>query len=468
MSSRFEGIPPERVDPLLSAALDRGGWFAELFLERRVSRHVRMEDGVVRIARSGTDAGAGVRVLEGDRTGYASTDDIAPEALMEAARAASSIASSGGTSRGPTSSHGMHPAPPAPAPASPPDLEARVALVARLDAAARAADPRVTQVIASLSDEQSWIQIANSDGLVAARRQDLVGASVIVVLRHGNARQRGYFAAGGREGLSRFEKVTPETIAAEAVRRAVVQLDAVEAPAGPQPVVIGNGWGGVLLHEAIGHGFEADFVRRKTSVFGGRVGEPVASSLCTIIDDGSLQGLRGSFEIDDEGVPGQPTVLVERGVLAGYLHDRLSARVLGASPTGNGRRQDYRCVPIPRQTNLYMAAGPDSAEEIIRSVSRGFYARHIGGGQVDITSGSFVFQVTEGYLIEEGRLTAPVKNANLAGVGHEVLGRVTRVAGNLEFDPGIGVCGKEGQRVPVGVGQPTVLVSSMTVGGTRL
>ena len=323
---------------------------------------------------------------------------------------------------------------------------------------------------ASVSEESRSRLVVNSDGRGIVEREILCGVSVGVYVRGGARTQRGNYGGGGRESFESLitGRLSPRALATEAVRRAVVLLDAVEAPAGECPVVIGNGWGGVLLHEAVGHGFEADFVRRGTSIYTGRVGERVASPLCTVIDDGTIPGLRGSYRFDDEGTPSRRTMLIEKGVLTGYLHDLISADALGAAPTGNGRRHSFRTPPIPRQSNLFLEPGTDPPGEIIGSVGKGLFAKSLGGGMVDIVNGNFVFQVTEGYLIEHGRITAPVIGASLIGTGHDVLSRVTRVGSDFAFDPGVGLCGKDGQSKPVGVGQPTLLVSSMTVGGTRL
>ncbi|HZE89492.1 MAG TPA: metallopeptidase TldD-related protein, partial [Verrucomicrobiae bacterium] len=350
------------------------------------------------------------------------------------------------------------------------EIAARSALLEEIDLVARRTDPRVSEVSCSVHEETRSILVANSLGVRAADHQLLSGVSATVFVRAGGRTQRGSSGGGGRERLEAIVAgpQSPEAVASEAVRRAVVLLDAVEAPTGELPVVVGNGWGGVLLHEAIGHGFEADFVRRGTSVYTGRLGLKVASSLCTVVDDATVAGRRGSYRIDDEGSAAQRTPLIEKGVLVGYLHDLVSARALGAGPTGNGRRHSFRTPPIPRQSNIFLEAGDDSAEEILRSVRRGLYARNLGGGQVDIVNGNFVFQVTEGYLIEDGRVTAPVLGASLIGVGHEALSRIARVGSDFAFDPGVGTCGKDGQSQPVGVGQPTVLVSAMTIGGTRL
>jgi len=423
------------------------------------------------------EAGVGVRAIAGEGTGYAYTCDPSLDALLAAAGAAGRIASGLGGAAGSApfradrtrsadvleeGGAGWEP--------SPEEVAASATYLEAVDLHARRCDPRVTEVNVSLSEESRCISVLNSEGMTSRDDQILTGVTASVYVHSGGSTQVGRHGGGARRRLEDLASgpLHPRAVAEEAVRRASVLLDAVDAPAGEWPVVIGNGWGGVLLHEAIGHGFEADFVRRGTSIYAGRMGQKVAAALCTVVDDGSIDGLRGSFRIDDEGSRPRRTVLVEKGVLAGYLHDLLSANALGMEPTGNGRRHSFRTPPIPRQSNIFMEGGDDSPEEILRAVPRGLYARTLGGEQVDIVNGNFVFQVTEGYLIEDGRVTAPVRGANLIGTGHEVLGRVTRVGSDFAFDPGIGVCGKDGQSQPVGVGQPTVLVAALTVGGTRL
>jgi len=473
----FDHLSEADLDRVLEAALSGGARFAEIFVERCVTRSLRREEGTIRAIGGAVEVGAGIRTIAGEGTGYAYTSEPDLESLLESARSAGRIAATPAGRRVPPAGAGREDSgkrPEAVLPAgwepAPSEIAARAGFLEEVDRFARLADPRVSEVSASLSEETREIFVANSAGRRVADEQVLVGVSAGVYVRAGTRTQRGNYGGGGRESFDALvaSRLAPERIATEAVRRAVVLLDAVEAPAGDLPVVIGNGWGGVLLHEAIGHGFEADFVRRGSSIYTGRMGEKVASSLCTIVDDGSIDRLRGSFGIDDEGTASRRTLLVEKGVLRGYLHDLLSSDAMGVPPTGNGRRESFRCPPIPRQSNIFLEAGGDSPEEIIRSVPRGFYARSLGGGQVDIVNGNFVFQVTEGYLIEEGHVTAPVIGANLIGTGHEILSRVTRVGGDFEFDPGVGRCGKDGQSQPVGVGQPTVLVSAMTVGGTRL
>ncbi|MBI3448053.1 MAG: metalloprotease TldD [Acidobacteria bacterium] len=477
-------IPPRPFDHLtesdlakvLEAARESGADFAEIFLERTSERSMRREDGALRGATASLQAGAGIRAVSGEGTGYAYVCQPDLAGMIAAARRAGRISGRGGGGEAVLSplalrrEGGSLAAPGASIEPQAADIATRSALLEEIDLLARRSDPRVSEVSCSIHEEGRSILVANSDGVRAADQQILSGVSATVYVRAGGRTERGSAGGGGREHLETLVagRLAPEAVAAEAVRRAVVLLDAVEAPTGEWPVVVGNGWGGVLLHEAVGHGFEADFVRRGTSVYTGRMGLKVASPLCTVVDDARVAGRRGSYRIDDEGTPSQRTPLIEKGILVGYLHDLVSARALGRAPTGNGRRHSFRTPPIPRQSNIFLEAGGDSAAEILRSVRRGLYAKNLGGGQVDIVNGNFVFQVTEGYLIEDGRVTAPVIGASLIGVGHEALSRVTRVGADFEFDPGVGTCGKDGQSQPVGVGQPTVLVSAMTVGGTRL
>jgi TldD protein len=345
--------------------------------------------------------------------------------------------------------------------------EQKTALVGAIDQATRALDPRIEQVIVSLVSCQDLILIAAADGTLAADIRPLVRLNVSVILESNGRREQGYCGGGARAGLEYFlDGDLPMDYAREAVRQAVVQLEAEPAPAGSMPVVLGSGWPGILLHEAVGHGLEGDFNRKGTSAFTGRMGQRIAAPLCTIVDDGTLPNRRGSLAVDDEGTPGRYNVLVENGILRGYMQDKLNARLMGVAPTGNGRRESFAHIPMPRMTNTYMLAGPHDPEEIIRSVDKGLYAPNFGGGQVDITSGKFVFSANEAYLIEKGKLTRPVKGAMLIGDGPDVLGKISMVGNDLKLDAGVGTCGKDGQSVPVGVGQPTLKIDELTVGGT--
>jgi len=343
----------------------------------------------------------------------------------------------------------------------------KTALLSEIDAATRDIDKRVEQVIVSLASSQDLILVAASDGTMAADSRPLIRLNVSVILEQDGRREQGYAGGGARTGLNYFlDGDLPMEFAREAVRQAIVQLEAQAAPAGTMPIVLGPGWPGILLHEAVGHGLEGDFNRKGTSAFSGKLGQKVASPLCTVVDDGTLADRRGSLTIDDEGTPGRYSVLIEDGILVGYMQDKLNARLMGVELTGNGRRESFAHVPMPRMTNTYMLAGPHDPEEIIASVDKGIYAPNFGGGQVDITSGKFVFSASEAYLIEKGKITAPVKGAMLIGDGPEALRKISMVGNDLELDSGVGTCGKEGQSVPVGVGQPTLKIDEITVGGT--
>jgi TldD protein len=407
-------------------------------------------------------------VLSGERTGYAYTGNLSPERLLHAARTAALIAS--GPAKQPiqgfteTRAGDLYPVPPG---GYDLDLAARLDLILRADRAARAYDNRVVQVRASYSEELKRILIAASDGAFASDTQPLCRLNVFVIAKDGAMTTKGSAGAGGRAGLDQFtQSKSPEHLAREAARGAILQLGAVPAPAGEMEVVLGPGWPGILLHEAVGHGLEADFNRKGTSAFTGLIGQPVASPKVTVVDNGTMAGRRGSLNVDDEGSATQETVLIEGGVLKGYLSDKLSARLMGMPNTGSGRRESYQAIPMPRMTNTYMLAGEDSPEDILRSVKRGLYAVNFGGGQVDITNGKFVFSASEAYLIEDGKVTAPVRDATLIGNGPEALKYVSMVGNDLKLDEGIGTCGKDGQSVPVGVGVPTIKLDKMTVGGT--
>ena len=459
-----DGRLEQALSSLLGATVDSGDLYFQLAREE----HWALEDGIVKEGSYGIEQGVGVRAMAGERTGFAYSDEVVPAALLEAARAARAIARDGGGGRvqawKSVESHRLY-LPDDPI-ASLADAD-KVALLTRLDRDARSLDPRVKQVIASLAAVHEVVLIAASDGTLAADVRPLVRMNISVIVEQGGRREQGYAGAGGRHSLADFVAGDrPMQLAREAVRQATVNLDSVPAPAGTMTVVLGRGWPGVLLHEAIGHGLEGDFNRRGTSAFSGRIGEQVASPLCTIVDDGTLPGRRGSLNVDDEGTPTACTTLIEDGVLKCYLQDKLNARLTGMRPTGNGRRESFAHATLPRMTNTYMLPGPHDPQEIIRSVKRGLYAVNFGGGQVDITSGKFVFSASEAYLIEDGRITAPVKGATLIGNGPDVLTRVSMVGNDLALDDGIGSCGKDGQTVPVGVGQPTLRIDALTVGGT--
>ena len=459
-----EGRLEQALGSLLGAAVDSGDLYFQLAREE----HWALEDGIVKEGSHGIEQGVGVRAMAGERTGFAYSDEVVPAALLEAARAARAIAREGGGGQVQAwkSAETRRLYLPDDPIASLADAD-KVALLTQLDRNARALDPRVKQVVASLAAVHEVVLVAASDGTLAADVRPLVRMNVSVIVEQDGRREQGYAGTGGRYSLQEFvADDRPMRLAREAVRQATVNLDSVPAPAGTMTVVLGPGWPGVLLHEAIGHGLEGDFNRRGTSAFTGRIGEQVASPLCTVVDDGTLPGRRGSLNVDDEGTPTACTTLIENGILKGYLQDKLNARLMGMKPTGNGRRESFAHATLPRMTNTYMLPGPHDPGEIIRSVQRGLYAVNFGGGQVDITSGKFVFSASEAYLIEDGRITAPVKGATLIGNGPDVLTRVSMVGNDLALDDGIGSCGKDGQTVPVGVGQPTLRIDALTVGGT--
>ena len=442
---------------------------ADLYFQHQVSESWVLEDGIVKDGSFNVDQGVGVRAQAGEKTGFAYSNDLHLQALTQAAGAARSIARSG--QQGSVQAWQRNAAAPLYSADNPLDSlnqADKVAFLQRLDAYTRSLDPRITQVSISLGGVHDTMLIAASDGTWAGDVRPLVRLNISVIIEHNGRRERGSFGGGGRTDYRFFEaEERAMAYAREAVRQAVVNLDAIAAPAGSMPVVLGPGWSGVLLHEAVGHGLEGDFNRKGSSAYSGRVGEKVASSLCTIVDDGTLQGRRGSLSVDDEGVGTNCTMLIENGILKGYIQDKLNARLMGVAPTGNGRRESFAHLPMPRMTNTYMLAGRNTREEMIRSVKKGLYAVNFGGGQVDITSGKYVFSATEAYLIEDGKVTAPVKGATLIGNGPEVMNKVSMVGNDLSLDSGVGTCGKDGQSVPVGVGQPTLKIDQLTVGGTR-
>ena len=452
------------LDSVLSHAVDT----ADLYFQVSHEESWAMEDSIVKEGSASIESGVGVRAITGEKTGFAYSDEIMLPAMLEAAGAARAIArhSPGRTVQAWKSLH----APAMYAPIDPLqtlDDETKIAWLERIDRETRAMDPRVKQVMASINAVHEVILVADGNGVLAADIRPLVRCNVSVIVEQNGRREQGYAGAGGRYALTELvADDRPLRLAREAVRQALINLESVPAPAGLMPVVLAPGWPGVLLHEAIGHGLEGDFNRKGTSAFSNRIGERVASEYCTVVDDGTLASRRGSLSIDDEGVPSQCTTLIENGILRGYLQDQHNARLMGTRSTGNGRRESFAHMTLPRMTNTYMRAGPHDPGEIIASVDRGIYAVNFGGGQVDITSGKFVFSASEAYLIENGRIGPPIKGATLVGNGPDVLTRVSMVGNDLQLDAGIGVCGKEGQSVPVGVGQPTLRVDAMTVGGT--
>jgi len=462
-------VDAETARRVLTAALACGGDYADLFFEYNAAGSYALEEGILKSAGRSISMGLGVRVMKGDATGYAYVQELTPEAMLRAAKTAAQIAAGAATSA-PQTFEVPSVTPRYANQALSLDLtgEAKRELLQRADRAARTADPRVIRVEASLHEELREILLATSTGKLAHDRQPMVRFSVRVIAEEKGKRQSGSSGGGGRMSLDYFDSRSPEWHAQEAVRHAIAMLDARESPAGEMEVVLAPGDSGILLHEAVGHGLEADFNRKGTSNYTDRVGQRVASDLCTVVDDATLISSRGTICVDDEGNTPEKAVLIEGGVLAGYMHDQHSARHFKTAPTGNGRRESFQSHPMPRMTNTLLLAGPHDPEEIIRSVKRGVYARKFGGGQVDISNGDFVFSLTESYLIEDGKITSPLKGVNLIGNGPDVMCKVSMLGNDLETSDGIWTCGKDGQSVPVGVGCPTIKISSMTVGGTQL
>lgn len=462
------GLTENDVEHALAITLNGGVDYADLYFQQSRHESWLLEDGIVKDGGYHIEQGVGVRACSGEKTGFAYSDDLILPALLDAAKAARAISSQGQQKQVQVLQQGNIPRLYASEdPLAVLTVEQKLALLQQADTAARQADPRVTQVNVSLAGGLDTVLIAASDGTFSADIRPLVRMNVSVIVESNGRRERGS-AGGGRRLDYRYfqDNDLATTYAKEAVRQALVNLEAVDAPAGTMPVVLASGWPGVLLHEAVGHGLEGDFNRRASSAFSGRMGDMVASSLCTVVDDGTLQHRRGSLNIDDEGVPTENTTLIEKGKLTAYMQDKHNARLMGTRSTGNGRRESYAHLPMPRMTNTYMLPGESEPEEVIASVDKGLYAVNFGGGQVDITSGKFVFSTSEVYMIEKGKITHPVKGATLIGNGPEVMGRISMVANDLELDTGVGNCGKEGQSVPVGVGQPTLKIDGLTVGGT--
>ncbi|MBI4185228.1 MAG: metalloprotease TldD [Proteobacteria bacterium] len=461
------GMDRARVGRLVDEAL-AGAEDGELFLELRQSESLVLDDGRIKSASFDAAQGFGLRAVAGEAQGYAHASELSEAAIARAATTVRAVARGyGGSMAGPPARtnralYGDE------NPLALLSYESKVGLLAEIDAHARGRDPRVRQVIASLAGSWQAVQIVRAGGARAADIRPLVRLNVTVVVGEGGRQETGTHGRGGRFAYDPV--IAPDAWRAtveEALRQALVNLASVPAPAGEMTVVLGPGWPGILLHEAVGHGLEGDFNRKKTSAFAGLMGTRIAAPGVTVVDDGTIEKRRGSLSIDDEGTPSRRNVLIEDGILVGFLQDRLNARLMGVAPTGNGRRESYAHTPLPRMTNTFMLAGPHAPEEILRSVKRGIYAVSFGGGQVDITSGKFVFSASEAYLIEDGRVGAPIKGATLIGNGPDALTRVSMVGNDLGLDPGIGTCGKDGQGVPVGVGQPTLRIDRLTVGGTR-
>jgi TldD protein len=460
------GLDRVRVERIVDEAL-HGADDGELFLEYAQSEALAFEDGRLKSAAFDTTQGFGLRAVAGEAIGFAHASELSEEAIMRAAATVKAVrAGRGGVLAAPPRGTNRHLYSDA-NPLASVDFERKVKLLAEIDAYARGKDPRVRQVMASLAGSWQAIAVLRSDGQTTHDVRPLVRLNVAVVVAEGERMETGSDGRGGRLSFERFlEPLSWRAQVDEALRQALVNLGSLPAPAGEMPVVLGPGWPGILLHEAIGHGLEGDFNRKKTSAFAGLMGERIASRGVTVVDDGTLPERRGSLTVDDEGTPSQRTVLIEDGVLVGFMQDRQNARLMGMTPTGNGRRQSFAHHPMPRMTNTYMLAGTRDPREIIASVKRGLYAVNFGGGQVDITSGKFVFSAAEAYRIEDGKVGPAVKGATLIGNGPDVLTKVTMIGNDLALDPGIGTCGKDGQGVPVGVGQPTLLVERLTVGGT--
>jgi len=465
------GIGNQDLAKIIDAAVGKKADYADLFFEYRRNEGISLEEGMVKNCSQSTSNGVGVRVLAEAKTGYAYTDDITIENLEIAARTARYIAQSrpsqvpAQVGQRPGAAHDLYTIA---TPVNDVALDRKVALLYEIDKFTRALDPRVKNVFASIGAEYKVILVASSQGMVVGDIQPLTRLNITCIVEENGNRQIGSFGGGGRVEFGFFVDARDhERYAREAVRQAVLNLSAEDAPAGTMDVVLGPGWPGILLHEAIGHGLEGDFNRKKTSAFSDRIGEKVASEFCTVVDDGTIPSRRGSINVDDEGTPTSRTTLIEQGILKGYLQDKLNAGLMKMSLTGNGRRESYAHIPMPRMTNTFMLAGESAPEDILRSVDKGLYAVSFGGGQVDITSGKFVFSASEAYLIEDGKVTKPVKGATLIGNGPDVLTRVSMVGSDLKLDEGVGTCGKDGQSVPVGVGMPTIKIDGLTVGGTR-
>ncbi|MGB3835202.1 metalloprotease TldD [Castellaniella sp.] len=441
--------------------------YSDLYFQYSCSEGWSLEEGIVKTGSFSIDQGVGVRAISGEKTAFAYSDSLSPEALISSAQAVRTIARQGAgrqkVSAGPETPHHLYPAV---NPVESLSAADKVALLGRVEAMARAADPEIIQVMAGLAAEYDVILVAGSDGRLVADVRPLVRLSVTVIAERKGRREMGHGGGGGRTGLAYFTDNILRGYVQRAVHEARVNLEARPAPAGQMTVVLGSGWPGILLHEAVGHGLEGDFNRKGSSVFAGRIGQRVASRGVTVVDDGTLPDRRGSLNVDDEGHPTQHNVLIEDGILRGYMQDSMNARLMKQNPTGNGRRESYAHLPMPRMTNTYMLAGTAEPDEILASVDRGLYAVNFGGGQVDITSGKFVFSASEAYMIENGKISYPVKGATLIGSGPEAMQRIGMVGHDLALDSGVGTCGKEGQSVPVGVGMPTLRIDGLTVGGT--
>jgi TldD protein len=464
------GLGDRDIDTLMNSLLDAPVDGADIYFQSSHFESWVLEGGLIKEGTHSIEQGAGVRVIAGDKTGFAYSDRLDLPVLLQATHNVKAIARSNQNAQLAISGQEkVISRYPALDPLRSLQDQEKVALLRRVDEQTRKMDSRIEEVIVSLVGVHEQVLVARQDGALAADIRPLVRMNVTVIMEEKGRREQGSMGGGARSDYGYFlDQDKALAYASEAVRQATLNLEAVDAPAGNMTVVLGSGWPGILLHEAIGHGLEGDFNRKETSAFSGKVGQRVASDLCTVVDDGTLSGRRGSLTIDDEGTPAQNTVLIEKGILKGYMQDQLNARLMGVQSTGNGRRESYAHLPMPRMTNTYMLPGNHDPDEILASVSKGLYAKNFGGGQVDITSGKFVFSASEAYLIENGKITRPVKGATLIGNGPDVLTKVTMVGNDLELDSGVGTCGKDGQSVPVGVGQPTLKIEGITVGGTRV
>ena len=460
-------LESRKLDAVYGALAGRRLDYADLYFQYTRSEGWSLEEGIVKSGSFSIEQGVGVRAISGEKTAFAYSDEISYDALQDAAKATRAIAASGSSRRGKVARRGNAPMRYAPLdPLATLDSDQKIRLLEKLEGLCRAEDARVTQVMAHLGAEYEVVLISRSDGVLAADVRPLVRLSVQVIAESGGRREMGHAGGGGRTGYEHFTDEVLKSYARQAVSQALVNLESKPAPAGTMTVVLGPGWPGILLHEAIGHGLEGDFNRKGSSAFAGRLGERVAARGVTVVDDGTLEGRRGSLTVDDEGNPTRRTMLIEDGVLRGYMQDSLNARLMKMPLTGNARRESFAHITMPRMTNTYMLAGTHDPQEIIRSVKKGLYAVNFGGGQVDITNGKFVFSAAEAYLIEDGKVTTPVKGATLIGNGPDALTRVSMIGNDLKLDNGQGTCGKEGQSVPVGVGQPTLKIDGLTVGGT--
>lgn len=463
------GLTPDHLKKALGEIMARGADDADLYFQTTRSEGWSLEEGIVKTGSFSIDQGVGVRAVSGEKTAFAYSDDLSWDSLIDAARTVRSITGHGQDRKvkaGKTRVSKSRSLYPGVDPIGTLDSTAKVALLEKVEKLAKAKDPRVVQVMAGLAAEHDVVLVARADGTLAADVRPLVRLSVTVIAEQNGRREVGSSGGGGRYGLAYFDDALVQLYVDEAVEAALVNLDARPAPAGELTVVLGPGWPGVLLHEAVGHGLEGDFNRKGSSAFSGRIGQRVAAKGVTVLDDGTIADRRGSLNVDDEGHTTQKNVLIEDGILKGYIQDAMNARLMGVRPTGNGRRESYAHVPMPRMTNTYMLGGDKSPEEIVASIKKGLYATNFGGGQVDITSGKFVFSASQAYWVENGKIQYPVKGATLVGSGPESLKKISMIGNDMRLDSGVGTCGKEGQSVPVGVGQPTLRIDGLTVGGT--